>query len=456
MLREAIAAAELMRGEVGAAVSARFAAANLRVVRGLLWLFAFHWLIVFFAVVHEEDSGLASGVAALLVLGMAGFARVLRRRPAGWLDERATVMLVVALLLAQQVFMVIYAWRTGLLIPALIVPPMVVLLFQLVPATRIALHATWFGLGLVTALLAVAFGGESEALAVVPGILAGHLVTLGIGAWRSRGYRRRIEAAWDASAEIYEDRLRMQRELETARQIQLSMLPREGPALEWIEWATLSLPATEVGGDYYGHHVDGRGGLVVTVADVAGYGLASGLLLSGLRACLALLEDVADPRLVCERLHHMVRRTRHDRAFVTLAQVRLEQGGGRGEVAFAGHPPMLVVRGDGRVEEIGGSSTPLGAMDRLHLEACTFELEVGDVLLLTTDGVYETLSDAGVALGIEGLGAALAAACAERREAQSIRDGLLRRVWAHKGDARQEDDLTMVVMVRRSPAAVEQ
>src|SRR5690606_24278099 len=109
------------------------------------------------------------------------------------------------------------------------------LFFQLVPATRIALHASWFGLGLLVALVAVGFGGQSDVLGTIPATLLVHAGAVVLGLWRSRAYRRQIVGAWDAALEIHEDRLRMRRELETARQIQLSMLPRHGPALAWVD-----------------------------------------------------------------------------------------------------------------------------------------------------------------------------------------------------------------------------
>ena len=205
MLREAIAATELVRGDMRTAVSARFAAANLRILRLLTWAFAIHWLVVFFVTLDEGEPELARWGAALLTLGLVFVGRRLRRGTLGTLDERATVVLVVGLLLGQQLLMAVYAFRVPALVPALIVPPLFALLFQLVASTRIALHASWFGLDLLIALLAIAFGSNSEALEVLPGFLSSHLVALAIGAWRSRGYRRRIEAAWNAAAEMYED-----------------------------------------------------------------------------------------------------------------------------------------------------------------------------------------------------------------------------------------------------------
>ena len=102
----------------------------------------------------------------------------------------------------------------------------------------------------------------------------------------------------------------MREEFDTARRIQLSMLPQGPPNVSWIEVAAASLPATEVGGDYYDYFRISPSQIVVVIGDVAGHGLASGLLLSGVRSCLYLLEkDLASPVEVLDRLNHMVRRT---------------------------------------------------------------------------------------------------------------------------------------------------
>ena len=81
----------------------------------------------------------------------------------------------------------------------------------------------------------------------------------------------------------------MREELEDARAIQLAMLPSSAPEMGWLELQGMSLPATEVGGDYYDFLKVDEDRIAVVVGDVAGHGVASGLLLSGVRAGLHLL-----------------------------------------------------------------------------------------------------------------------------------------------------------------------
>src|SRR6185295_429311 len=117
------------------------------------------------------------------------------------------------------------------------------------------------------------------------------LLCFAFSAFFSQLARRRFLEVWRKEHSRHRERLRMREEIEYARKIQLSMLPQRAPELDWIDLAAASLPATEVGGDYYDyfHLADAR--LVLVLGDVSGHGLASGLLLSGVRSCLYLLEE---------------------------------------------------------------------------------------------------------------------------------------------------------------------
>jgi len=268
----------------------------------------------------------------------------------------------------------------------------------------------------------------------------GTLAICGLTHRRVRRYRLR----WRSEAERQRDRLRMKRELQYAREIQLSMLPREAPQLEWLELAALSLPATEVGGDYYDYfRLDDRR-LVVVVGDVTGHGVASGLVLSGVRSCLNLLqEELLRPAEVLERVNRMVKRTASPRMLMTLAVAVLDAEEDSVTVATAGHPPVLIVRRDGTVVEVGRGALPLGAMDEVHYAASRARVEPGDALLMLSDGVVEAVGVDGEQFGWRRLRDTLRAAPRDA-SARQLRDQVLRELWSFKGDAEQLDDVTMV------------
>lgn len=262
----------------------------------------------------------------------------------------------------------------------------------------------------------------------------------------SRRLESRFLIRWRSESARHHDRLRMKQELEYAREIQLSMLPRQAPLLDWLDVAALSLPATEVGGDYYDYFDFGPNRVAMVVGDVTGHGVASGLVLSGVRSSLNLLRDEMDrPSAVLDRVNLMLKRTSAPRMHMTLALVVMDRLECATTVATAGHPPVLLRRVNGEVEEVGSGSFPLGAIENAHYGEDRINLAPGDVLLLYSDGLVETISPSGDQYGwdrlkriLEGLDGI--------PTANEIRDLILREVWDFKDGAEQMDDVTMVVV----------
>jgi sigma-B regulation protein RsbU (phosphoserine phosphatase) len=211
--------------------------------------------------------------------------------------------------------------------------------------------------------------------------------------------------------------------------------------------AALSLPATEVGGDYYDYFVLDRDRLAVVVGDVTGHGVASGLVLSGVRSSLNLLHDeMARPGAVLDRVNLMLKRTSAPRMHMTLAVALLDRISGTAVVATAGHPPALIRRRGGTVEEVGSGAFPLGAMEDARYVENRVEIGPGDVLLLYSDGLVETMDPTGDQFGWERL-TALLEGLGEGLSAAQVREAVLREVWDFKDAAPQVDDVTMVVIV---------
>jgi serine phosphatase RsbU (regulator of sigma subunit) len=267
----------------------------------------------------------------------------------------------------------------------------------------------------------------------------------------TRVERRRFFESFRRESSRSRERIRMREEIGYARRIQLSMLPQRPPAVDWLEVAAVSLPATEVGGDYYDYFVLSPSRVVLVIGDVAGHGVASGLLLSGLRSCLYLLEkDLAEPVRVLARLSPMVRRTTGKRMFVTLLLAVLDREEGTLTVASAGHPPLLLTR-EGRLEEVGKGAPPLGTFKDARFEAEARPLAPGDLLVLYSDGLVEALDGEGREYGRERL-ERVVAQVENGRSALSIREAILSDLAAFRGNAESADDVTAVV-VRVGPGA---
>ncbi|HKV13034.1 MAG TPA: PP2C family protein-serine/threonine phosphatase [Thermoanaerobaculia bacterium] len=261
----------------------------------------------------------------------------------------------------------------------------------------------------------------------------------------TRAEKRRFLESFRRESIRSRERLRMREEIGYARRIQLSMLPQRPPAVSWLEVAAVSLPATEVGGDYYDWFVLSPSRVVLVIGDVAGHGVASGLLLSGLRSCLYLLEkDLADPVRVLLRLSPMVRRTTGKRMFVTLLFAVLDREEGTLAVASAGHPPLLLGR-EGRLEEVGQGAPPLGTFKDVRYETELRPLAAGDLLVLYSDGLVEALDRQGREYGRERLERVIARVEKGRR-ALSLREAILSDLADFRGTAEPADDVTVVVV----------
>jgi sigma-B regulation protein RsbU (phosphoserine phosphatase) len=234
----------------------------------------------------------------------------------------------------------------------------------------------------------------------------------------------------------------MRDELRYARELQLTMLPEYAPQLAWADISSESVPATEVGGDYYDYFLqDDRVALVC--GDVAGHGMAAGLMLSSVRTGFMLLRgSLHDPAAVLRRLHELVLETSRRRMLVTVSVVLVDHGAGTATIASAGHPPVLVRRSDGTVESMNLFGTPLGVRLPVEVPQRTIPIASGDIIVLHSDGIYETTNADGEDYGLERLEAIVRTGAAT---AEELRDAILRDVADFRGSEEAADDVTVVV-----------
>jgi serine phosphatase RsbU (regulator of sigma subunit) len=274
------------------------------------------------------------------------------------------------------------------------------------------------------------------------GMAVNNVLSLGIELFGARRLRRQLRREWDERRTSAREQIRMRDELRYARELQLSMLPECAPALGWADLCAISIPATEVGGDYYDYFVD-HDRVALVCGDVAGHGMASGLVLSALRSGFTLLRDsLHDPSVVLRRLHDLVAQTSRRRMLVTVTVVLLDRTKMRATIASAGHPPVLLRRADGSIESIDLYAPPLGVRLPVTIPQRELDVSSGDVFVLHSDGIYETRNAEGDIYGLERLAAVVRD---HDGTAESLRDAILADVEQFRGSAIQDDDVTVVV-----------
>ncbi|HEX2253274.1 MAG TPA: SpoIIE family protein phosphatase [Thermoanaerobaculia bacterium] len=242
----------------------------------------------------------------------------------------------------------------------------------------------------------------------------------------------------------------LEKELAIARDLQKRLLPRNLPAGEGVEFATLFEPSAAIGGDYFDVLRLDDQRLAVIVADVSGHGLPTGLRMAMLKAALTILVETATPpEEILRRLDALVRLDEDGRYFVTATLALIDFRAGTLELTNAGHPPTYLVRSGAPVREILLPGSPLGGLGRTYGRE-TLPLASGDVLVWLSDGLIEARDDDDEPFGYHGVMATLAEATGEG--ATAVRDRLVAAVRLHTGGRRQDDDRTLVVMRYQQPA----
>jgi serine phosphatase RsbU (regulator of sigma subunit) len=427
------------------AVQKQFDLWNYRILKRLFGLFAACALGLAVAAIAQRQivNGIVATLNLLLVFGFFAL------RDSDLFERRFRHITVISLLL--EVGCLAATWpKDGGVAFAGFIFPILLLLFRFRISEYLLLGGVFWATNLGLLYRIGGKTGEATFGSTLTGASIVTVLALTVAVAITAQRRRIFLAEWRRQFARNRDRLRMREEIEYARKIQLGMLPQAAPEVGWIEFAGASLPATEVGGDYYDYFQLGPERLALVIGDVSGHGLASGLLLSGVRSCLYLIDDQLDrPVEVLGRLQRMVRRTTDRRTFVTLLLAVLDSTLGTLSVASAGHPPLLLWSVRARtLQEVGKGSLPLGTWLSPIYEQEVVPVEPGDILILYTDGLTESRNHFSKDYGDERLKRTLNRALAERAEtsARAVRDAVLEDLSNFKGDVEQADDITLVVV----------
>jgi serine phosphatase RsbU (regulator of sigma subunit)/ligand-binding sensor domain-containing protein len=236
-------------------------------------------------------------------------------------------------------------------------------------------------------------------------------------------------------------------ELETARDLQVSLMPTRGLVKPGLEIAGRCLPASHVGGDYY-QYFETEHFVRVALADVAGHAMQAAIPLVKFSGVLESHgTSTGDVDVLMETLNRSVVRSRRRRSFVCLALAELDLKENAISFCSAGCPYPLVFRQiDGMIEEVQIDSYPLGIRDDLEFKPEKRFLAPGDYVILCSDGIIEAENGQGDQFGYNPTSLTLAELCSQGLSPDALIDRLFSRVSEFCGDTPQSDDMTCVVL----------
>lgn len=261
---------------------------------------------------------------------------------------------------------------------------------------------------------------------------------------------RQLAVALNRMIADLRDRLRLRHSLGIAMEVQQRLLPAGPPAIRGLDVAGHSTYCDETGGDYYDFLVLDKAApdaVLVALGDVMGHGVAAALVMAGVRAVLrdrgVTTGGLAD---LMGRLNRLISADHGGDRFMTMHLSVIDAKTKTMRWVSAGHDPAILYDpSDGRFEEIGEGELPLGVMDDTTYTEQTYgPLRSGQVILVGTDGVWEMPDQKGEPFGKDRLREVIrdAATASAAEIAQTIRE----RLAAFRGDAKQVDDVTFVVI----------
>jgi sigma-B regulation protein RsbU (phosphoserine phosphatase) len=277
---------------------------------------------------------------------------------------------------------------------------------------------------------------------------------------------RRTQALAAANAQIEalnrqlsDENARMGAELDVSRQLQRMILPTpdEISDIPGLDVATFMEAANEVGGDYYDILRDEQGHTRITIGDVTGHGLESGVVMLMTQSAVRTLtsnaeEDVSKVLNVINRtLFRNIQRMGSDK-HLTLALLDYQQVEGGGLLKIGGqHESIIVVRQQGKVELIDTLNLgfPIGMIDEVaqFLGETEIRLSPADTVVLYTDGVTEAANEAHQLYGLDRLCRVLVNH--RSAPAEAIRQAVIADLMAHVGKQEIFDDITLVVLKQK-------
>ena len=239
----------------------------------------------------------------------------------------------------------------------------------------------------------------------------------------------------------------MLKELQTAHDMQMNLMPMEHPRLRGFDVAGRCIPADHVGGDFF-QYFDQGDKLILTLADVTGHAMEAAIpvvMFSGILE--TQMEQGGSVEDLFDRLNRSLNRTLGRRTFVCFTMGELDPLTRILRFSNGGCPsPLHFQATTGEIMELEVGAYPLGVRPDIHYEVLEVRLQPGDRIVFCSDGIVEADNAEGEQFGFEQTAETIRNACQEGLPAEATIDRLLEKVSTFKGNAQQSDDMTCVVV----------
>jgi serine phosphatase RsbU (regulator of sigma subunit)/CHASE2 domain-containing sensor protein len=243
-------------------------------------------------------------------------------------------------------------------------------------------------------------------------------------------------------------KLRMEEDLTSAHDLQMSMLPATCPEIEGYQIAASSTPAREVGGDFFDFFEIGEKKLGLIIGDVTGKSVSGALIMSASRSVFRMLsEEELSVGETMTRANQRIKKDIKSGMFVALLYAVLDAKDGRVGLCSAGQTqPLLMSAKTAEVTlvETVGDTFPLGILDDVNYEETQLQMEPGDKVVYYTDGIVEAMNKHEDMYGFERLQEVVKSSPADTAEA--LMNDIISDVSDFTGAAPQHDDLTIIVV----------
>ena len=245
------------------------------------------------------------------------------------------------------------------------------------------------------------------------------------------------------------ERQRLKQELDVARHVQMSFLPKENPVLNGIDIASTCIPAMEVGGDYYDFIHLGKDKLGIIIGDVSGKGTQAAFYMTLTKGFLkALAKQTESPSEVLTKMNELFYENVERGRFISMIYAIVDLKEMKIKIARAGHNPIIFHDDEGNINLINPDGMALGLEKGPLFSKVITEheenLKPGKTFIFYTDGFSEAVNKKGQEYGLERMFDI--AKNYNHNSASQLQDKMIEDINKFIGKAKQHDDMTMVIL----------